>query len=95
MVKLFKKKTNFTDKDGKERTATKFYVQCGDVLIPIEVTYFKSSDGVPDKAYPSRKQVLSAFAENLPELEKKDKPVVDTPDSATEKLVPIADDLPS
>lgn len=69
MIKLYKKKSNYVDNEGKERTATKFYVMCGDVLVPIEVTYFKSADGVPDKAYPSRKQILSAFAEELPEKE--------------------------
>ena len=69
MVQLFKKKKNYVDNEGNERTATRFYVLCGDVLIPIEVSYFKSPEGAPDKAYTSRKQVLSAFAQELPEKE--------------------------
>ena len=68
-VKLFKQKSNYKDKkSGEEKTAINFFLQCGDSTIPIEVKYFKK-DGEIDKAFVSRKQVLSAFAESIPDKE--------------------------
>jgi hypothetical protein len=44
MVNLFKKSYNYKNKDGEEKTGTRFYLECGDSLIPIEVTYFDKKD---------------------------------------------------
>ena len=66
-VKLFKKKATYTSKkDNTEKTATNFYVMCGDKLIPIKVKFFGGDDG-QDSGYSSRVSVLSAFADELPE----------------------------
>ena len=64
-VKLFKKESKYTDKDGVEKTATKFYNLCGDVLIPIEPTYFANKETGKDKGYAGRIAVLKAFAEEF------------------------------
>lgn len=69
-VKILKQKSSYV-KDGEERTATNFFIDCGDERIPIEVKFFPSIDG-KDYAFVSRKRVLSAFAESLP-----DKPLSD------------------
>ena len=67
-LKLYKKLVPYTDKKtNEEKTATNFYVMCGDRLIAIEVTNF-STQTKPDKDYLSRKSVMSAFAELPPEL---------------------------
>lgn len=63
-VDLFKQIKNFVDNDGNERTGTYFFVRCGDVNVPVQVTYFKSPEG--DRLYSSRKQLLSAFATRFP-----------------------------
>lgn len=65
-VQLFKKVGKYTDKDGKEKTSTRFYVKCGDVLVPVEIPYFEGEDG-RDYQYASRRAVLSAFSDTLPE----------------------------
>ncbi len=70
-VQLFKKVGKYTDKDGKEKTSTRFYVKCGDTLVPIEVPYFEGEDG-RDYQYNGRKSVLSAFADILPDKPKSD-----------------------
>lgn len=68
-VDLLKKQVNYKDKEGKEKTATNFYLRCGDnMLVPIEIKYFPDENNV-DKAYGARKTVLSAFASVLPEKE--------------------------
>lgn len=76
MVELFKQLSDYTDKDGKKRTATNFFLQCGSVLIPIEVKYFKDKKNpdTPDMNYRGRKMILSAVAVELPKKEKKDLP---------------------
>ncbi|MDE6667678.1 MAG: hypothetical protein K2K38_04955 [Clostridia bacterium] len=79
-VQLFKKVGKYTDKDGKEKTSTRFYVKCNDTLVPVEVPYFEGKDGERDYQYSNRKAVLTAFADNLPD---KDKPE-DKPNSAPE-----------
>lgn len=66
-VKLFKKLATYKDKDGNEKTATNFFVQCGDVLVPVEVKYFEDKETGQDYNYRSRKTLLSAFAELLPD----------------------------
>lgn len=69
-VELLKKTGSYVDKqDGKEKPYTRFYLKCGDALVPIEVSYFEGEDG-RDYAYKGRKSVLSAFADTLPEREK-------------------------
>ena len=67
-IKLFKKETSYADKQtGEARQATRFYVQCGDALIPIQVTYFENPETGKDAQYASRKAILKAFANELPE----------------------------
>ena len=39
-VKLFKQISHY-EKDGETKTATNFYVLCGDVRVPVEVKYFE------------------------------------------------------
>ena len=66
-IKLFKKDTSFTDKQsGEMRQATRFYLQCGDALIPVQVTYFENPETGKDRQYASRKAILKAFATDLP-----------------------------
>ena len=67
-VELFKRKSKYV-KDGEEKTATNFYVKCNDTLIPVEIKYFANKDTGIDPGYSSRKAVLYAFAEELPDLE--------------------------
>lgn len=64
-VKLLAQKSEYL-KDGEKKTATNFYLDCGNTRIPIEVKYFPSEDG-KDAFYSSRKSVLTAFAEMLPD----------------------------
>jgi hypothetical protein len=67
-IKLFKKETSYADRQtGEARQATRFYVQCGDALIPIQVTYFENPETGKDAQYASRKAILKAFANELPE----------------------------
>ena len=69
-VQLFKKNGTYTDKEGKEKRFTNFYVECGDQMIVVEPKYFpnpKFDDR--DLGFASRKAVLEAFAEPLPEKE--------------------------
>lgn len=73
MVKLFKKAYTYKNKDGVEVNGTRFYVECGDALIPIEVTYFDKKDekgnSLGDSNFKSRKAVMSSYAEVLPDKE--------------------------
>ena len=71
MVKLFKKNVEYTNKDGEVKTATNYFVQCGNVLVPVEVKYFEDKETGVDKHYATRKTLMSAFAEDLPERPKK------------------------
>lgn len=66
-VKLFKKMSKYVANDGEEKTATNFYVGCGDVLVPVEVKYFEDKQTGTDSRYRERRVVMSAFAEELPE----------------------------
>lgn len=65
-IKLYKKHGKYIDKDGVGRNTKSFYLKCGDELIPIDVKYFGTQDK-PDKQFVSRRSVLSAFSEVLPE----------------------------
>ena len=70
LVKLLKKESTYTDKnDGKEKRATRFYLECGNSLVPIEPTYFEDPATGKDAQYASRKAVMKAFAEDLPAKE--------------------------
>lgn len=89
-VQLFKKVGKYTDKkDGREKMSTRFYLKCGDALIPIEVPYFEGSEG-RDYHYNGRKAVLTAFADNLPDKEKS----VDKEKSEDEENSSDADESP-
>ena len=73
-VKIYKKEGTYTNKDGKEKQFTNFYIEANGKLIPIEVKYFplEQFDG-RDPGYQGRVAVLSLLAAPLPEKE----PVVD------------------
>ena len=79
-VKLFKQISHY-EKDGEIKTATNFYVLCGDVRVPVEVKYFEDKQTGRDNQYLGRKMVLSSYAEEIPEREATQKPV----DKSTEK----------
>jgi len=67
LVKLMKKESTYVDKkDGQEKKATRFYLECGTSLIPIEPTYFENPETGKDAQYAARKAVMKAFAEDLP-----------------------------
>ena len=67
MVKLFKQEGTYVNNEGKEKRFTNFFIECGDTRVPIEVSYFPQDkfDG-RDPNYAGRKEVVKAFAENLP-----------------------------
>ena len=70
MCNLFKKESTYTDKTtGEAKKATRFYLECGSTLIPIEPTYFEDPTTKRDAQYSSRKAVMKAFAEDLPSKE--------------------------
>lgn len=66
-VKLFKKNATYKDKEGNEKTAVNFYVQCGNVFVPVDVKYFADKTTGMDPRYRERKVCMSAFAEEFPE----------------------------
>ena len=67
LVKLLKKESTYIDKkDGQEKRATRFYLECGNSLVPIEPTYFENPETGRDPQYSSRKAIMKAFAEDLP-----------------------------
>lgn len=69
-IKLYAKSSSYTDKNtGEVKNATRFYLECGNTLVPIEVTYFENAQLGRDPQYASRKAVLKAFAAPLPEKE--------------------------
>lgn len=69
-IQLFKKTSTYIDKEKVERKSVQFYLQCGDTLIPIEVTYFKDKTTGKDAQYGGRREVLKAFASEFPKREK-------------------------
>ena len=66
-VKLFKKHVGYKTQTGEEKTATNYFLQCGDVLVPVEVKFFADKETGEDKQYRTRRTLMSAFAEELPE----------------------------
>ena len=70
LVNLFKKESTYKDKKSvEEKRATRFYIECGSTLVPIEPTYFEDPQTKKDAQYSSRKAVMKAFAEDLPNKE--------------------------
>ena len=78
-VNLFKRRVPYVNKDGEERIATNFYVDCGGILVPVEAKYFEDKETGRDDRYMERKTLLSAFADTLPERPKKDEAQAFTP----------------
>ena len=79
-VNLFKRRVPYVDKkDGKEKIATNFYVDCGGILVPVEAKYFEDKETGRDDRYMERKTLLSAFAETLPERQKKEESQASAP----------------
>lgn len=71
-VVLFKRKGSYVDKEtGEAKTPTNFYILCGDEYIPINVTFFPDKETGKDPNYRSRKSILSAFADEMPERQTK------------------------
>ena len=83
-VKLFKQISHY-EKDGEIKTATNFYVLCGDVRVPVEVKYFEDKQTGRDNQYLGRKMVLSSYAEEIPEREPAQKPVEKSTEKAKAK----------
>ena len=69
-VNLYKRNVEYTNQDGEVKTATNYFVQCGDVLVPVEVKYFEDKQTGEDKNYRTRRSLMSAFAETLPDRKK-------------------------
>ena len=69
-VELYKKESTYTDKSGQERKSIQFYVQCGNSVVPIDVTYFNRKDAqgnsIKDSQYPGRREVMKSYADELP-----------------------------
>ena len=78
-VNLFKRRVPYVNKDGEERIATNFYVDCGGILIPVEAKYFEDKETGRDDRYMERKTLLSAFADTLPDRPKKDETQASAP----------------
>lgn len=72
-VKLYKRNVEFKNTKGEKKTATNYFVECGDVLVPVEVKYFEDKVTGEDKQYRTRRTLMSAFAEELPERPAKEK----------------------
>lgn len=69
-VELFKKSGTYVNsKDNKEKGYVNFYLRCGSSLVPINVCFFPNESG-KDPQYISRKEVLKAFATDLPTTSK-------------------------
>ena len=66
-VKLVKKSTTYTDKDGTKKRGTNLYLQVGSEYVPIEVVFFPNDkcEG-RDPAFAQRMAILCAVAEELP-----------------------------
>ena len=83
VVGLFKKNVEYTNQDGEVKTATNFFVQCGNVLVPVEVKFFEDKETHKDKNYGTRRTLMSAFAEELPDRKKSNS--VEQPQTQTEQ----------
>lgn len=90
MVQLFKNQKKYVDRNGQEKVATNFYLKLGDVLVPIEPKYFQDKETGLDKAYVSRKTLMSALAETLPSRPS-NSANKETLDTNNEKMVEVED----
>lgn len=88
-VKLWKKQAQYTNKDGEERTATNFFVDCGGIFVPVEVKYFEDKETGRDDHYRERKTLLTAFADTLPDRDKDNLPKKQTSAKLPEANKPI------
>lgn len=69
-MKLYKKKVVYKDKStGEEKTAVNFSLKLGNIFVPIEVKFFPDKETKKDPQYASRRAVVLAFAEDMPEKE--------------------------
>lgn len=69
-MKLYKKKVTYKDKStGEEKTAVNFSLKLGNIFVPIEVKFFPDKETKKDPQYASRRSVVLAFAEDLPDKE--------------------------
>ena len=75
-VKLYKRIGEYVNQAGEKKSVTNYFVECGDVLVPVEVKYFEDKVTHEDKQYRTRRTLMSAFAEELPEREKPTAPEV-------------------
>lgn len=67
LVELLSENGKYVDKkDGKEKSYTNFFLQCGNERVPIEVKYF-GNDQKRDNGYSGRKAVLRSFSTPLPD----------------------------
>ena len=66
-VKLYKKIGEYVNQAGEKKQVTNYFVECGDVLVPVEVKYFEDKVTHEDKQYRTRRTLMSAFGEELPE----------------------------
>jgi hypothetical protein len=76
-AKLWKRLSKYVTTTGEERTGVNFYIECGDVFVPIEVKFFENKETGRDDQYYVRKQLLAAFADVLPEKSVVGKKVTD------------------
>ena len=81
-VKLVKKSTIYTDKDGEKKRGTNLYLQVGSEYIPIEVVFFPNvkCEG-RDPAFAGRMAILCAVAEELPPKKSKESDEESSPTS--------------
>ena len=63
-VDLLKRVTTYDD-HGTQKTATAFFLLCGDALIQIEVKCRKTKDNSFDPDYSTNKRIVVAFADML------------------------------
>ena len=66
MVKLYKREGTYQDKNGETKRSCHFYLKLGNALIPVEVSYFENEKLGRDPQYPGRREIMKAFAEDLP-----------------------------
>ena len=67
---LYKKTITYTvntDKGGERRTGHAFYIDCGGVLIPVQIAYKPDKETGKDRNYRAYKALLTDYAQELPE----------------------------
>ena len=91
-VSLYKKQVEYQNKDGETKTATNYFVKCGDQMVPVEVKYFENKETGRDDRYRERRVLMSAFAEELPEGKKGSKKQQASGNSQNGNYTPPEDD---